>query len=190
MKIFKLLSVAVIALLASSCGSSYDADKCDEIIDKFGDKEKLTEKDHKVALEQCDAILSYYEKNVEKLLSLAKDKDDKALELFDEAYDENLDMMVNLSALYGILQNEKLKGDQKTTLKDIEKRIQKLGKEEEKAYKSLAKLDKSFPRTLNKMHSQLESEVYKKFSGAKIYDDYSDYSDDYSDYSDDYDYDY
>lgn len=140
MKIFKIIAVALIAFTISACGSSYNEDKCAEIIEKAQDGKRLKEKDYNIALKQCDAILTHFEDAVEKIIKLAKKKDDKAVDLYEEI-DEEEEMGNNLWALYGILDNGKLKGDQKKEFKALEKRVKKFQKDAQKATQLVHKLD-------------------------------------------------
>lgn len=141
MKKIKYLFIAALAIAISACTPGYNPEKCEEIIEKSDDGKKLNEDDINTALAQCEVITSTIENQLEKCISLAKNKNDKAIDLFYEIQDDDEDMVDNYRKLKYALSDARLKGEQKTQYKDLEKRWEKIFKNYEKAHEKVRKLE-------------------------------------------------
>lgn len=130
MKKLTILLLGLFALTVTSCGPSYNEKVCDDLIEKYDDKGKLSSDDLAEAIRQCDAILDEYESQLDKVERLVKNKDEEAINLWDELEDGT--MTEQLSKLGSILEQSDLKGDNKKALKALEKKAKNISKKEDK----------------------------------------------------------
>lgn len=130
MKKLTLFLMSLVAFTLVSCGSGYNEKTCDDLIYKYDEKDKLTTDDYAEAIRQCDAILDEYESQLDKVERLVKNKDEEAIDLWDELEDGT--MTEQLSKLGSILEQSDLKGDNKKALKALEKKAKNISKKEDK----------------------------------------------------------
>lgn len=130
MKKLTLFLMSLVAFTLVSCGSGYNEKTCDDLIYKYDEKGKLTTDDYAEAIRQYSAILDEYESQLDKVERLVKNKDEEAIDLWDELEDGT--MTEQLSKLGSILEQSDLKGDNKKALKALEKKAKNISKKEDK----------------------------------------------------------
>lgn len=130
--------MGIFTLALTSC-SSYNEKTCEDLIDKYDDKGKLNDKDLAEAIKQCDAMLDNINSQLEKIQTKASNKDDDAIDLFEE-FDEST-MLEQFNRLYSILQYSDLKGENKKSFKELEKKSDKVERVYKKARKKVRKLE-------------------------------------------------
>lgn len=139
MKKLTILLLGLFALTVTSCGPSYNEKVCDDLIEKYDDKGKLSSDDLAEAIRQCNAMLTEFDSQLDKIATLAKEKDDNAIDLWDDMKDGT--MMEQFEKLYYILSNTELKGENKKAFKEFEKRSNDLEKNYDRTRKKVRRLD-------------------------------------------------
>lgn len=136
-KLINYLIAIAFAFAVNSCGlfGGYDAERAEEIIDKYKDDESLTNEDYADAISICDAGFNEFIDRLEDALA-AGDKAEKkdALKMLEDD-DEFCDMFDKTWRLYQILYNADEYGDN-----ELNSENKKDFKALEKLYKKLEKL--------------------------------------------------
>lgn len=145
MKKITLFMACLLTLTLASCGSSYNEEKCDDLIDKYNEDGELSKKEIGEALDQYDAIIDKLDNEYDKILKKANKDKDEAKDMADDLEGESLfEHYANLSNIINSLDNrDEIKGDNKKKLKDLEKKDKELGKKAKKIAKKLYGIDTS-----------------------------------------------
>lgn len=133
-----IIMLAFVAMIATACGSKYNEKTCEDLCEKINDGKKLTNDDYAECIKQCEAILKERQSHLEAIKAKAEDKDDKAIDEWEDFNDDTADMLTHYNTMYDELSNADLKGENKTNFKELEK----LDKE----------VDRLWERTLKKVY--------------------------------------
>lgn len=149
-KLINYLIAITFAVTVNSCGlfgGGYDAERAEEIIDKYKDDESLTNKEYADAISICDAGWNGIIDRLEDALA-AGDKAEKkdALKMLEDD-DEFCEMLKQTRTLYQILYSANEYGDNE------------LNSENKKGFKYLEKLSKRLEKLADKV-----DKIYPEFN--------------------------
>lgn len=116
-----IIMLAFVAMIATACGSKYNEKTCEDLCKKINDGKKLTNDDYAECIKQCEAILKELQSHLEAIKAKAEDKDDKAIDLWDDFDTDNEEMIEHFRTMYNALEYADLKGENKTNFKELEK---------------------------------------------------------------------
>lgn len=116
-----IIMLSLVALIATACGSKYNEKTCEDLCEKINDGKKLTNDDYAECIKQCEAILKELQSHLEAIKAKAEDKDDKAIDLWDDFDTDNEEMIEHFRTMYNALEYADLKGENKTNFKELEK---------------------------------------------------------------------
>lgn len=116
-----IIMLAFVAMIATACGSKYNEKTCEDLCKKINDGKKLTNDDYAECIKQCEAILKELQSHLEAIKAKAEDKDDKAIDEWEDFEDDTADMLTHYNTMYYELSNADLKGENKTNFKELEK---------------------------------------------------------------------
>ena len=141
MKKLTIIMLSLVALIATSCGSKYNEETCEDLCEKINDGKKLTEDDYAECIKQCTAILNDVKSRLEAIKAKADDKDDKAVDMWDDFKDDTEDMLTHYNTMYDELSNADLKGENKANFKELEKLNKEVDRLWDRTRKKVSRLD-------------------------------------------------
>lgn len=141
MKKLTIIMLSLVALIATSCGSKYNEKTSEDLCEKINDGKKLTEDDYAEWIKQCTAILNDVKSRLEAIKAKADDKDDKAVDMWDDFKDDTEDMLTHYNTMYYELSNADLKGENKANFKELEKLNKEVDRLWDRTRKKVSRLD-------------------------------------------------
>lgn len=136
-----IIMLAFVAMIATACGSKYNKKTCEDLCEKINDGKKLTNDDYAECIKQCEAILKELQSHLEAIKAKAEDKDDKAIDLWDDFDTDNEEMFEHFRTMYNALEYADLKGENKTNFKELEKLDKEVDRLWERTRKKVNRLD-------------------------------------------------
>lgn len=148
MKKLTFLFVTLLAFAVSSCGG-YDEKTTERLIDRYNDSEELSSDDIATAIDQCNGMIDIIEAKLEEIKEMVDGTDsqaEKAIDMLDEFQDGDNDVQINLgklaAALDGCDRRDLIKGDNKKEYKELQRRLEKVGRLYEKAKKATRRAER------------------------------------------------
>ena len=138
-KIKYIFSIAIITLILTSCGSKYDFEHAEKLLEKIEEEDKLTNNDYLEMIELCEIGFSCAIDEYEAALDI-KNKYDCRDALKEISNDDELNFIFGYSGQMYLTLEQAAEADELKS--DTKKRFRELKKQHEKIIKLVGKIEK------------------------------------------------